>query len=139
MTSNAFITKRVSLAKKYLNIVRRLAKFSKDEIQNDDMIRGSVEWYVYIICQICIDLANMIISYKYERKPINYNESFLILAEEKYISRNLADSMIELTEVRNMLAFEYEKNGYDIIVDVLNNKVKDIDKFVLVIEKKILK
>jgi uncharacterized protein YutE (UPF0331/DUF86 family) len=81
----------------------------------------------------------MIISYKYERKPINYNESFLILAEEKYISRNLADSMIELTEVRNMLAFEYEKNGYDIIVDVLNNKVKDIDKFVLVIEKKILK
>jgi hypothetical protein len=43
MTSNAFITKRVSLAKKYLNIVRRLAKFSKDEIQNDDMIRGSVE------------------------------------------------------------------------------------------------
>jgi len=81
----------------------------------------------------------MIISYKDKRKPISCNESFLILAEEKYINHNLADTMTELIEVRNMLAFEYEKIDYNIIVDVLNDKVKDIDKFVLAIEKKILK
>ncbi len=139
MTSKAFITKRVNLVKKYLEIIRRLAKFSKDDIQNDDMIRGSVEWYVYIICQICIDLANIVIGYKDERKPISMNESFLILAEEKIINSNLVDTMMKLVEIRNMLAFDYDKINYDIIVDVLNNKVKDIDKFVLVIEKKILK
>jgi len=81
----------------------------------------------------------MVICYKDERKPISTNESFLILAEEKIINRNLADIMIKLVEVRNMLAFDYDKIDYDIVVDILNEGVKDIDKFVLVIEKKILK
>jgi len=43
MTSKAFIAKRVNLAKKYLKIVRRLAKFPKDEIQKDEIVGGAVE------------------------------------------------------------------------------------------------
>lgn len=139
MTSISIIENKISQIKKYRKIVKKLAKFSKNEIQKNDLVKGSVERYLYLICQACIDLASIIVSYKKERKPLDQKDSFMILVEEKVISSKMAEFMIKLVGFRNVLAHEYTKVNYDIVVDILNEGVKDIDKFVLVIEKKILK
>jgi uncharacterized protein YutE (UPF0331/DUF86 family) len=139
MTSISIIENKISQIKKYRKIVKKLAKFSKNEIQNNDLVRGSVERYLYLVCQACIDLASIIVSFKKERKPLDQKDSFMILVEEKIISNNMAEFMMKLVGFRNVLAHEYAKVNYDIVVDILNEGVKDIDKFVLVIEKKILK
>jgi len=139
MTSISIIENKISQIKKYRKIVKRLAKFSKNEIQKNDLVKGSVERYLYLICQACIDLASIIVSYKKERKPLDQKDSFMILVEEKIISNNMAEFMIKLVGFRNVLAHEYAKVNYDIVVDILNNGIKDIDKFVLAVEKKILK
>lgn len=139
MVSKALIKKRVNSAKKYLKIIQYLKQFSREEIQKDDIVRGAVERYVYIVCQICIDLADMIISFKKERKPINFEESFSILMEDKDIDYRLFNAMVEMVKIRNILTFDYDKVNYDIVFDVLTNKKTDIDRFISIIEKKILK
>jgi len=139
MTSISIIENKISQIKKYVKIIKRLSKFSKKEIINDELVRGSVERHLYLVCQACIDLANMIVSFKKERKPLDQKDNFLILVEEKIISRGVAETMIKLVGFRNVLAHEYTKVNYDIVVDVLNAGVKDIEKYISVIDKKILK
>lgn len=139
MTSISIIENKISQIKKYQKIIKRLSKFSKKEIENNELVRGSVERYLHLICQSSIDLANIVISYRRERKPIDQRDYFMVLVEEKIINNTMADIMIKLVGFRNVLVHEYTKVDYNIVYDVLNNGVKDIDKFVKIIERKILK
>ncbi len=41
-----------------------------------------------------------------------------------------------MVDFRNIIAHDYKKIDYDIVYDVLQNKLKDIEKFVEEIEKK---
>jgi uncharacterized protein YutE (UPF0331/DUF86 family) len=139
MTSLSIIENKISQIKKYQKIIKKLSKFSKKEITNNDFTRGTVERYLFLICQAAIDLASIIVSYKRERKPLDQKDSFFILEEEKIISKNMALTMAKLVGFRNILTHEYAEINYDIVFDVLINKVKDIEKFVSMVEKKILK
>ena len=107
MTSISIIENKISQIKKYRKIVKKLAKFSKNEIQKNDLARGSVERYLFLICQACIDLANIVVSYKKERKPLDQKDSFMILVEEKVISNKMAEFMIKLVGFRN----EWQRYG----------------------------
>jgi len=64
-------------------------------------------------------------------------ESFDILCDENTISRKTANQMIKLAGFRNIIAHEYTKVNYDIVYDILQNRLSDIEQFVREIQEKI--
>jgi uncharacterized protein YutE (UPF0331/DUF86 family) len=78
-------------------------------------------------------LAEAYIAYKDYRKPTTLSESFHILQEEGVISPELAEKMVKMTGFRNTIAHDYAKVNYEIVYDVLQNKLKDIEDLVDII------
>jgi uncharacterized protein YutE (UPF0331/DUF86 family) len=120
-----------------LLILRKYKTLSRVKIEKDIDTRGMVERYLYLAVQSTLDLAEAVISFKRLRKPATFSESFYILCEEHLVSRSLADKMAKLAGFRNILAHDYEKIDYDIVYDVLQDKLNDIIDFVAIIKKKL--
>ena len=137
MTNFSVIENRISLIKKYLKILKRYQKFSREQIEKDVDIRGMVERYLYLGIQASIDLGGAIISLKNFRKPTTLSENFYILEEEKIISKKLAEEMANLVGLRNILSHQYGKINYDIVYDVLQNKLGIIEEFINQIKTKL--
>ena len=135
MTNSKTIENKISLVKKYIKILGDYKKYSKDEIQNDQTIKGAVERYLYLASQSTIDLSEAIISYKGLRKPTSMSESFSILNEEKIIPLELTNKMIGMVGFRNIVAHDYDKIDYDIVYDVLQSKLKDIEELLEILAK----
>jgi uncharacterized protein YutE (UPF0331/DUF86 family) len=130
MTNLSVIENKISSIRKYLNILERYKRYSRQEIEKDVDIRGAVERYLYLVSQAAIDLAEAVISYRGFRKPTTMSESFYILNEEDIIPGELMERMVRMVGFRNVMAHDYEKVNYDIVYDVLKNRMKDIEGFV---------
>lgn len=129
MSNLTVIENKISEARKYLKILERYMKYSKEEIVNDIDIKGALERYLYLAAQSVIDLADAIIAFKKFRKPTTLSESFYILNEENIISGELTEKMVKMTGFRNTIAHDYGKLNYDIVYNTLHNNLKDIEEF----------
>jgi uncharacterized protein YutE (UPF0331/DUF86 family) len=137
MTKLAVVENKISAVRKYLKILENYQQYSKEEIEKDLTLRGAVERYLYLAAQSTIDLGEAIIAYRDFRKPATMSEVFYILNEEKIISDKLAEKMVKMTGFRNIVVHDYEKINYDIVYDVLTNKLEDIEEFLRSIKLKI--
>jgi uncharacterized protein YutE (UPF0331/DUF86 family) len=133
MTARAAIENRISSARKYLTILERYKKYSREEIEHDVDIRGMVERYLYLAVQSAIDLSEAVISHKKLRKPTTMSESFSILEEQGLITRDLSARLTGMVGFRNIIAHDYEELDYDIVYDVLHKRLQDIEAFLDII------
>lgn len=129
MSSKTVIENKISDTEKYLKILERYKKYSKEEILNDIDIKGALERYLYLATQSVIDLAEAIIAYKKFRKPTTLSDTFYILNEENIITVDLREKMIKMTGFRNAIAHDYTKLNYDIVYNVLHNNLADMEDF----------
>lgn len=129
MTNLSVIENKISSIRGYLKILERYKKYSRQEIESDIDLRGAVERYLYLAAQATIDLAEAFLSYKNFRKPSTLSESFYILNEENVITAELTEKMVKMTGFRNTVAHDYAKVNYDIVYDVLQNRLADIEEF----------
>lgn len=130
MTDLSVIENKVSTVKKYLKILRRYKKYSKEGIERNVDIKGAVERYLYLVSQASVDLAEAVIAYKDFRKPATMSESFYILNEEGIISDRITEKMVKMVGFRNIMAHDYERVNYDIVYEVLQKGLKDIEEFI---------
>jgi uncharacterized protein YutE (UPF0331/DUF86 family) len=129
MTNLSVIENKISSVRKYLKILERYRTYSQKEIADDIDRRGAVERYLYLAMQATIDLAEAVIAFKNLRKPSTMSESFHILAEADILSQDVTGQMVGMTGFRNVIAHDYEKLNYDIVYDVLQNRLKSIGDF----------
>jgi uncharacterized protein YutE (UPF0331/DUF86 family) len=130
MTNLSVIENKISQVKKYLKILERYQKYSREEIEDDVDVRGMVERYLYLAVQSAIDLAETMVSFKKLRKPSTMSEAFYILEENGDIDIEMAKKMVAMVGFRNVMAHDYEKVNYDIVYDVLHNRLTDVAEFV---------
>jgi len=130
MTNQSVIENKISAIRKYLNILERYKKYSRQEIEQDVDIRGAVERYLYLATQATIDLAEAVIAYRRYRKPTTMTDAFYILNEEGVIPNELTEKMVGMVGFRNVVAHDYDRINYDITYDILQNGLKDIEEFI---------
>jgi len=136
MSNLDVIENKISSIKKYLDILKRYRGYSVIEIKNNIDIRGALERYLYLAVQASIDLAEAVIAYKNFRKPITLAESFDILFEGKVVTdRALIERLINMVGFRNIIAHDYGEINYDIVYNILQNKLKDIEEFIKIISE----
>lgn len=137
MSSIEVIENKISSIREYLGILRGYAPRTFEEIIQDVTLRGAIERYLYLAAQATIDLAEAVVALKRYRKPTTMSESFDILCDEQIIAREIAGRMVQLAGFRNVIAHEYTKVNYDIVYDVLHNRLADIERFVKAVQEKI--
>ncbi len=130
MTNWAVIENKISAIKRYLKILARYKRYSKEAIAKNLDLRGAVERYLYLVCQATIDLAGAVIADKNFRKPTTMSEGFHILNEEGIIAKRLTEKMVQMTGFRNILAHDYERVDYNILYDILHKRLRDIEEFI---------
>jgi len=137
MTGLDVIEKGISNIRKYLSILNNYKDISIENLLNDLTLRGAVERYLYLAVQATIDLAEAIISYNELRRPATFSETFEILNEHNMISKEVKTSMIQMTRFRNRITHDYGDIDYNIVYDILINRLIDIDSFLEEISKKL--
>lgn len=137
MTTISVIENKISHIRKYFKILKKFNKFSQKQLKEDVFIRGALERYLYLVVQSTIDLAECVIAYKKYRKPSTLAENFLILQEEGFIDRKSCEKLVKMVGFRNIVAHDYEKIDPLIMSDILKNRVKDIEKFLMRVSKKL--
>lgn len=136
MTSKSIIESKISSIKEYIKILDdNFKKRSQEEIEKDLFLKNSLERYLYFLTQETISLAEAIIAYKEFRRPDSYFASFEILNEEHIISVDLLEKMRKMVGFRNFITHDYKKINSNTVYDVLQNKLSDIEEFVLEIKK----
>lgn len=137
MTGVAVIESKISSILKYLKILKGYQHYSEEKLENDLTLRGAIERYLYLLSQAAIDLAESLIAFKDFRRPTTYSEAFHILQEERLISADLTEKLINMARFRNIIAHDYEDLDFGIIYDILQNHLQDIEDFLLVIKDKL--
>ena len=137
MTGKNIIEQQISDIRRYLKILGGLQKYSQKTIEDDPIIKGALERYLYLLAQETIQLGEAVVSLKEFRRPDTYAEVFRILHEHKFITAALAEKLIAMAKFRNFISHDYKKADYKIIYDILQNGLKDAENFLKVVAKKL--
>ena len=75
------------------------------------------------------------IAFRKLRKPATSLESFTILQEAGLLSRELAARLARMAGIRSILAQNYERLDYTIVLDVLRNHLRDVEDLVAAVSE----
>jgi len=137
MTNIDVLKNKLSEIQKYLVVLKDYQNKSKEDLAQDQTLKGAVERYLYLLCQSTIDFAEAIISYLNLRKPSTYAEVFEILKEGNIISQNIVLQMKKMTGFRNILTHAYGEINLDLLLEVLKKDIKDFSTFIQEIKAKV--
>jgi uncharacterized protein YutE (UPF0331/DUF86 family) len=113
----------------YLGQIREYSKISVTTYRNDWKTQRIVERTLQILIELCIDIANHLISDKGMRLPTGYTDTFKVLAENRIISKNLFETMEKMAKFRNVVVHQYEKIEPSIVVSILHKNLDDFEKY----------
>jgi uncharacterized protein YutE (UPF0331/DUF86 family) len=111
---------------------------SLEEFLHDDIAQDVVEYNLFIIINMMIDIAAHIVVDDNLGNPETLGEAFSILNKKNYLDDNEAETYRKMTGLRNILAHEYLKIDKKIIYNVLQTNLVDIKKFVIFIHEKFI-
>jgi len=127
----------ISHTKKYLGYLSKFNQFSQKRIFDDIFLRGSLERYLYLVCQSTLDLGEAYINYRKFRKPTVNKDVFEILHENGIINAELKEKLCLMSGFRNIIEHDYVKIDQDKAYDVLTHGLADIKDFIKAIENKL--
>ena len=129
MVDKLLLGRKIAQMETYLGQVREYSKISVTAYKNDWKIQRIVERTLQILIELCIDIANHLISDKDMRLPTGYADTFKVLAENRIISKNLFKTMEKMAKFRNVVVHQYEKIEPSIVVSILHKNLDDFEKY----------
>jgi uncharacterized protein YutE (UPF0331/DUF86 family) len=88
-----------------------------------------VERTLQMMVEMCLDVANHIISDKGYRRPVGYADHFTVLRENRILSAKLTARMEKMAKFRNLIVHNYDKVDAEIVVGILTKSLDDFDAF----------
>jgi len=129
LVDKALMGRKMAQMELYVSQVREYSKISLALYRNDWKTQRIVERTLQILVELCIDMANHIISDQKMRFPAGYADAFKVLLENRVITRGLWSRMDKMAKFRNVVVHQYEKIDPAIVVSILQNNLDDFEKF----------
>jgi uncharacterized protein YutE (UPF0331/DUF86 family) len=101
---------------------------ARSEFDGDLYLRDIVERNLEVAAQCCIDICHRIISLEGARKPVDYYDAILIMAELDILSADFARRLAPLAGFRNILVHEYLLVDWDEVYRHLH-QLDDLERF----------
>jgi uncharacterized protein YutE (UPF0331/DUF86 family) len=129
LVDKLLIGRKLTQLDTYLGQIREFSKISIAAYKSDWKMQRIVERTLQMLIELCIDIANHIISDEGLRLPSGYADTFTVLMEKKVINRNLFKTMDKMAKFRNVVVHQYEKIDPAIVVSILHNNLKDFENY----------
>ena len=91
--------------------------------------RFEARYLVQASAQICIDVANHLISSEGWRVPADLRDAFTVLQEHAVLEPDLADRLRALAGLRNRLVHLYTEVDDERVRAAINEGLSDLDRF----------
>jgi uncharacterized protein YutE (UPF0331/DUF86 family) len=88
-----------------------------------------VERTLQMMIEICLDVANHIISGKGYRRPLSYADHFTVLKEHGILNERLCARLEKMARFRNLIVHNYDKIDGAVVVGLLKKNLSDFDGF----------
>ncbi len=119
----------------YIKYLSEIQKVNKKSFINDYHFYGLAERYLQLAIEVMLDIGKLVVISKNLRRPEDNQDIFVVLEEQKIVSKKLAQKLVGIANFRNILVHDYEKIDREIVYGKLLNNLKDIRDF----KKEILK
>lgn len=129
MVDKLLIGRKLAEMETYLSQIKGFSKVSVAEYKRNWKTQRIVERTLQIMIELCIDVANHLVSDKGMRLPTGYADTFKVLMEEKIIGKNLFKTMEKMAKFRNIIVHQYEKIDPAIVVSILHKNLDDFERY----------
>lgn len=129
------ILTRFSKMREYLKSIEKHKKVSLDEYLINSDVQSIVERNLHLALECILDICNHVISARGFRKPEDNKDIPLILAEEKILTIDFAETLSEMAKFRNILVHDYVKLDRKRVYNIIQSSLSDFEKFAKIIEE----
>ncbi|HHV81933.1 TPA: DUF86 domain-containing protein [bacterium] len=129
MVDKNLILRKISELEEYITQLEELKDVTVEEYSKDWKIQRAVERTLQIAIELCVDIANHIISDEGWRVPVSYSDTFKVLKENKVIDNELFSIMERMARFRNIIVHNYDKLDQTIILDILKKNLEDFMRY----------
>lgn len=129
MVDKLLIGRKIAEMETYLSQIKGFSKVSVAEYKKNWKTQRIVERTLQIMIELCIDIANHLVSDKGMRLPSGYADTFKVLMEEKIIGKDLFKTMEKMAKFRNIIVHQYEKIDPAIVVSILHKNLGDFERY----------
>ncbi len=135
MVNPEVVATRLTKLREYLGYLKILRRYPYQRLSRDPFLRGSVERYLHLAIECCLDLGNHLIADRELRRAEDYREVFLILGEAKILPRAFAKRIAPMGGFRNILVHDYLRVDPRKVYDALQERLPDSQRFARILAK----
>lgn len=128
MTINDRINDRLKKLLEYVSILEKYENITLLELKDNDK-RSIVERNLHLACEVVIDVSNLLNSELRLPPEESSKGSIISLGKAKVLDEEFANKLSNLAPFRNVLVHDYLEIDYQVVVDVMNNKLSDFKMF----------
>ena len=121
------LRKRLNKLDEYLSILDELRQVNQEAFNTQPQLYGSAERFLHLAIETVLDMGNHIIADENLGMVNHYSDIPNILADNGYISAELAQRWIRMIGFRNILVHDYLDIDRDIVYGVLQNNLADFE------------
>lgn len=128
------IEKRLTTFLADLENLKKHKNVTIEEVKIDKDLEWILERGIYLLIQNLFDILAHIVAADFKENWDYYTDIAEILAKNKIISKEDEQILIQMAGFRNRLTHEYLSLDTNILVDIVNNRLSDFSKFLLIIK-----
>jgi uncharacterized protein YutE (UPF0331/DUF86 family) len=128
MVLSEVVRKRLHKLDEYLNILKRMQRYSYTEFSRNPEKYGSVERFLLLAIEATLDIGNHIIA-DLNLGTVNwYSDIPQIFFKAEYLDEGLMNTWIKMIGFRNTLVHDYIEIDKKIVYSVLQSNLPDFEK-----------
>jgi uncharacterized protein YutE (UPF0331/DUF86 family) len=131
------IYQKIGRIAEYLSLVEGMRDDCMARFETDPVYRGALLYYLYLLADSCISLAEMVIKKRNLRFPQSYQDVFDILGENGILEPAFSFTFAKIAGFRNFLARDYEKIKSRAICEDALSRLEDIRTYLGQIRKSV--
>lgn len=107
----------------------KIKDMDKKAFLNDQDLLDIASYRLLVAIEASLNLCYHVSAKKLKKIPREYAECFVILTENEIIPKELGDELIKMAKFRNMLVHVYWKIDYEIVFDIIQNRLDSLRQF----------
>jgi uncharacterized protein YutE (UPF0331/DUF86 family) len=129
LIDKTLILRKLAELDTYLTQIKEYRDISVEQYRADWKSQRIIDRTLQLMIELCVDVANHIISEKALSVPTSYANTFEILESSQLISDKLANTMVQMAKFRNILVHQYAEIDAAIVVNILGSHLDDFNLF----------
>jgi len=137
LTDPVLIGKRLRKLREYVVLLRRLRSRPREEFIEDPFVIGNVERYLQLAIQVVLDISNHIVADDRLGAVEEYRDAIRLLGQSGYLQPDLAQRLIPMAGLRNILVHDYLDVDRGKIYILLQDCLEDFEQFAIQIGRRL--